>query len=207
MDPWTPPHLKGKKCLPLLAHRTRPTWYLSNHVFNTATVYPSYFWKNYDKTSHNCTSDPIIITDLKGKQKHKKLVFLQEDFRNIPSQRRSPAPQLDRLVPERVSKRSSLSLDLNANENGVSEESGSESEGEGDKMRLGVWCVLKTCGFVFCGLISFFLFSPQWRTALVCLRCPVDSIWTGFSTSVQNICLKFSSPTPASYAGLWMPGR
>uniref|UniRef100_A0A3Q4I5E4 GRAM domain containing 1c n=1 Tax=Neolamprologus brichardi TaxID=32507 RepID=A0A3Q4I5E4_NEOBR len=137
MDPWTPPHLKGKKCLPLLAHRTRPTWYLSNHVFNTATVYPFYFWKNYDKTSHNCTSDPIIITDLKGKQKHKKLVFLQEDFRNTPSQRRSPAPQLDRLVPERVSKRSSLSLDLNANENGVSEESGSESEGEGDKMPLG----------------------------------------------------------------------
>lgn len=170
MDPWTPPHLKGKKCLPLLAHRTRPTWYLSNHVFNTATVYPSYFWKNYDKTSHNCTSDPIIITDLKGKQKHEKLVFLQEDFRNTPSQRRSPAPQLDRLVPERVSKRSSLSLDLNANENGVSEESGSESEEEGDKMPLRAWCVLKTCGFVFCGLISFLLFSllsggPRWSVS------------------------------------------
>ncbi|XP_042077846.1 protein Aster-C [Haplochromis burtoni] len=53
-----------------------------------------------------------------------------EDFRNTPSQRRSPAPQLDRLVPERISKRSSLSLDLNANENGTSEESGSESEEE-----------------------------------------------------------------------------
>lgn len=40
---------------------------------------------------------------------------------------RSPAPSLDRLAPERVSKNSSLSLDLNANENDVSEQSGSES--------------------------------------------------------------------------------
>lgn len=91
---------------------------------------------------------PTIIRDLKGGEK-KKNVFLQEDFRNTPSQRRSPAPQLDRLVPERISKRSSLSLDLNANENGVSEESGSESEEEGDKTQLRAWCVLKTCGFVF----------------------------------------------------------
>ncbi|XP_045923434.1 protein Aster-C isoform X3 [Micropterus dolomieu] len=51
----------------------------------------------------------------------------QDDTRNTPSQRHSPAPSLDRLVPERVSKRSMLSLDLNANENGVSEQSGSES--------------------------------------------------------------------------------
>ncbi|GAA6214971.1 GRAM domain-containing protein 1C [Lates japonicus] len=50
-----------------------------------------------------------------------------DDSRNTPSQRRSPAPSLDRLAPERISKRSSLSLDLNANENGVSEQSGSES--------------------------------------------------------------------------------
>ncbi|XP_042254853.1 protein Aster-C [Thunnus maccoyii] len=50
-----------------------------------------------------------------------------DDSRNTLSQRRSPAPSLDRLAPERVSKRSLLSLDLNANENGVSEESGSES--------------------------------------------------------------------------------
>lgn len=118
-----------------------------------------------------------MVTDLKGKQKYEKLVFLQEDFRNTPSQRRSPAPQLDRLVPERVSKRSSLSLDLNANENGMSEESGSESEEEGDKMPLRAWCMLKRCGFVFLWFNIFLpLFSPQWRTALVCLRCPVDSI-------------------------------
>ncbi|XP_044031668.1 protein Aster-C isoform X3 [Siniperca chuatsi] len=51
----------------------------------------------------------------------------QDDSRNTQSQQRSPAPSLDRLAPERVSKRSSLSLDLNANENGVSEQSGSES--------------------------------------------------------------------------------
>nr|XP_019943368.1 PREDICTED: GRAM domain-containing protein 1C isoform X1 [Paralichthys olivaceus] len=50
-----------------------------------------------------------------------------DDSRNTPSQRRSPAPSLDRLVPERTSKRSSLSLDLNANENGASEQSCSES--------------------------------------------------------------------------------
>lgn len=50
----------------------------------------------------------------------------QDDSRSTPS-RRSPAPSLDRLAPERSSKRSSLSLDLNANENGVSEPSGSES--------------------------------------------------------------------------------
>ncbi|XP_019943369.2 protein Aster-C isoform X2 [Paralichthys olivaceus] len=50
-----------------------------------------------------------------------------DDSRNTPYQRRSPAPSLDRLVPERTSKRSSLSLDLNANENGASEQSCSES--------------------------------------------------------------------------------
>lgn len=50
-----------------------------------------------------------------------------DDSRSTPSQRRSPAPSLDRLAPERVSKRSSLSLDLNANENEVSEQSGSDS--------------------------------------------------------------------------------
>ncbi|XP_029313416.1 protein Aster-C [Cottoperca gobio] len=50
-----------------------------------------------------------------------------EDARSSPSQRRSPAPLLDRFAPDRVSKRSSLSLDLNANENEVSELSGSES--------------------------------------------------------------------------------
>lgn len=53
-----------------------------------------------------------------------------DDIRNTPSQRRSPAPSLERLIPERVSKRSSLSLDLNANENGISEQSGSESTEE-----------------------------------------------------------------------------
>nr|XP_033494110.1 protein Aster-C isoform X2 [Epinephelus lanceolatus] len=51
----------------------------------------------------------------------------QDDSRSTPSQRRSPVPSLDRLAPERVSKRSSLSLDLNANENEASEQSGSES--------------------------------------------------------------------------------
>lgn len=51
----------------------------------------------------------------------------QDDSRSTPSQRRSPVPSLDRLAPERVSKRSSLSLDLNANENDASEQSGSES--------------------------------------------------------------------------------
>ncbi|XP_060950252.1 protein Aster-C [Limanda limanda] len=50
-----------------------------------------------------------------------------DDSRNTPTQRRSPAPSLDRLAPERASKRSSLSLDLNANENGDSEQSCSES--------------------------------------------------------------------------------
>lgn len=49
------------------------------------------------------------------------------DVHNTSSQRRSPRVSLERLAPERVSKRSSLSLDLNANENGVSEQSGSES--------------------------------------------------------------------------------
>ncbi|XP_068437997.1 protein Aster-C [Clinocottus analis] len=50
-----------------------------------------------------------------------------DDARGSPSQRRSPAPSLDRLAPERVSKHSSHSLDLNANENDGSEQSGSES--------------------------------------------------------------------------------
>ncbi|XP_063768939.1 protein Aster-C isoform X2 [Eleginops maclovinus] len=51
-----------------------------------------------------------------------------EDARSPPTQRRSPAPSLDRLAPERVSKRSSLSLDLNANQNDATEQSGSEME-------------------------------------------------------------------------------
>ncbi|XP_078136453.1 protein Aster-C [Sander vitreus] len=51
----------------------------------------------------------------------------QEDSRSTLSQRRSPAPSLDRLAPERISKHSSFSLDLNANKNNMSEQSGSES--------------------------------------------------------------------------------
>lgn len=54
------------------------------------------------------------------------------DNRNTTSQTRSPLPSLDRGAPERVSKRSSLSLDLNANENGISEQSGSESVEEAE---------------------------------------------------------------------------
>ncbi|KAJ4925636.1 hypothetical protein JOQ06_018361 [Pogonophryne albipinna] len=50
-----------------------------------------------------------------------------EDARSSPSQRRSPAPSLYRLAPERVSKRSAFSLDLNANQNDASEQSGSET--------------------------------------------------------------------------------
>uniref|UniRef100_A0A3Q3KNN7 VASt domain-containing protein n=3 Tax=Monopterus albus TaxID=43700 RepID=A0A3Q3KNN7_MONAL len=59
-----------------------------------------------------------------------------DDSRNTPSQRRSPVPSVDRLVPERVSKRSSLSLDLNANENGLSDQS-SESIEESEQ-RVGL---------------------------------------------------------------------
>ncbi len=61
------------------------------------------------------------------------LALLQDESGNTLSQRRSPAPSLDRLAPERVSKRSSLSLDLNANENGQSEQSGSESLEDGER--------------------------------------------------------------------------
>ncbi|XP_054478505.1 protein Aster-C isoform X2 [Anoplopoma fimbria] len=50
---------------------------------------------------------------------------ITDDSRSTPSLRRSPAPSLDRLAPERVSKHSSL--DLNANENDGSEQTGSES--------------------------------------------------------------------------------
>lgn len=59
------------------------------------------------------------------------LALQQDDLSNTLSQQRSPVPSLDRLAPERVSKRSSHSLDLNANENGVSEQSGSESLEDG----------------------------------------------------------------------------
>nr|XP_046227298.1 protein Aster-C isoform X2 [Scatophagus argus] len=60
-----------------------------------------------------------------------------DDSRNTSSQRRSPAPSLDRFAPERLSKRSTLSLDLNANENGPSEQSGSESIEEAEE-RVGL---------------------------------------------------------------------
>ncbi|XP_072306943.1 protein Aster-C [Eucyclogobius newberryi] len=50
-----------------------------------------------------------------------------DDIHNTPSQNRSPVPSLDRGAPDRVSKRSSLSVALNANENGLSEQSGSDS--------------------------------------------------------------------------------
>lgn len=56
-----------------------------------------------------------------------------EEPHATPSPRRSPVPMLDRLVPERSSKRSTHSLDLNANENGASEQSGSESVEEGEE--------------------------------------------------------------------------
>lgn len=61
------------------------------------------------------------------------VILLQDDSRNTPSQSRSPILSMDRLLQERVAKRSSLSLDLNANENGLSEQSGSESLDEGEK--------------------------------------------------------------------------
>ena len=73
----------------------------------------------------------------------------QEDSRTSPTQQRSPAPALDRLAPERVSKRSSLSLDLNANENGVTEPSGSESVEDGEGTEPGTWRILELMFFVF----------------------------------------------------------
>uniref|UniRef100_A0A3B4BLU3 VASt domain-containing protein n=1 Tax=Periophthalmus magnuspinnatus TaxID=409849 RepID=A0A3B4BLU3_9GOBI len=65
-------------------------------------------------------------------------ISIQDDIRNTPSQNRRPVPLLDRGAPERVSKRSSLSLDLNANENGISEQSGSESVEEGKIQIMGL---------------------------------------------------------------------
>ncbi|KAM4606369.1 protein Aster-C isoform 2-T2 [Polymixia lowei] len=53
-----------------------------------------------------------------------------DDSRNTISQQRSPVPPLDRFALERVSKRSSLSLDLNANLDGLSDQSASESAEE-----------------------------------------------------------------------------
>ncbi|KAK5604024.1 hypothetical protein CRENBAI_024422 [Crenichthys baileyi] len=49
-----------------------------------------------------------------------------DESRNTPSLQQSPGLSLDRRIPERLSKRSTQSLDLNANEN-TSEQSGSES--------------------------------------------------------------------------------
>ncbi|KAM3860700.1 protein Aster-C [Diretmus argenteus] len=51
-----------------------------------------------------------------------------EDSRHTPSHQRSPVPPLERGVPGRVSKRSSLSLDLNSNLDGLSAQSGSDTE-------------------------------------------------------------------------------
>ncbi|XP_037550236.1 protein Aster-C [Nematolebias whitei] len=60
-----------------------------------------------------------------------------DESRNAQFMRRSPVLSLeDRLAPERISKRSSNSLDLNANENGVSEQSGSESIEEEERLSL-----------------------------------------------------------------------
>uniref|UniRef100_A0A3Q2QUQ9 GRAM domain containing 1C n=2 Tax=Fundulus heteroclitus TaxID=8078 RepID=A0A3Q2QUQ9_FUNHE len=50
-----------------------------------------------------------------------------DESRNSPHLPRSPAPSMERRVPERLSKRSAQSLDLNANENNESEQSGSET--------------------------------------------------------------------------------
>ncbi|XP_035981350.1 protein Aster-C isoform X2 [Fundulus heteroclitus] len=51
----------------------------------------------------------------------------KDESRNSPLLPRSPAPSMERRVPERLSKRSAQSLDLNANENNESEQSGSET--------------------------------------------------------------------------------
>uniref|UniRef100_A0A3Q2PRV2 GRAM domain containing 1C n=1 Tax=Fundulus heteroclitus TaxID=8078 RepID=A0A3Q2PRV2_FUNHE len=51
----------------------------------------------------------------------------KDESRNSPHLPRSPAPSMERRVPERLSKRSAQSLDLNANENNESEQSGSET--------------------------------------------------------------------------------
>lgn len=110
----------------------------------------------------------------------------QDDTRNTPSQRHSPAPSLDRLVPERVSKRSMLSLDLNANENGVSEQSGSESIDDGKRgttqklermleLMVFYFCVFKYFNFLFLPFFFFWLvLLYQWRSECVCPRCRVE---------------------------------
>ena len=59
------------------------------------------------------------------------LFFLQDESHIMPQQQLSPSLSLDRQATERLSKRSSNSLDLNANENNLSEQSGSESTEEG----------------------------------------------------------------------------
>lgn len=61
-------------------------------------------------------------------------------MRSTPSQPRSPNLSLDRFSNERVSKRSSLSLDLNANEDRLSDNSLSDNMEDGERPCVSV-CV------------------------------------------------------------------
>ncbi|KAM7390472.1 hypothetical protein PAMA_008569 [Pampus argenteus] len=77
------------------------------------------------------------LPSLLGSQNSASAGLEKDDSRSTRSQQRSPAPSLDHVSPEQVSKRSSLSLDLNANENSASDQSGSESIEDVDE-RVGV---------------------------------------------------------------------
>ncbi|XP_041824627.1 protein Aster-C [Melanotaenia boesemani] len=59
-----------------------------------------------------------------------------DESQNTPSQQRSPVLSLDRLDPERLSKRSSNFLDLNANENGVEQISSNSTEEVEERISL-----------------------------------------------------------------------
>lgn len=79
----------------------------------------------------------------------------QDDTLSPPSRQRSPNLSLNRSGSDRVSKRSSLSLDLNANEDQLSDNSRSESLEEGECLRFFVWVCVWTALFT-----SVFMLCP-----------------------------------------------
>lgn len=118
---WTPRRPKGKRCLPLWAHKTPTTRYESG-IFNCAALcmfgHFFFFFTNYFY---------LICYWLQ-----------QNDYQNTSAQ-----ALLDPLGVDWARKHSSLSVDLNPKENSATEESGSENIEDGRKTQT-FWILLNS---------------------------------------------------------------
>lgn len=129
-------------------------WVFNISMVNLSNLFALCIWLAYEERKYNV---------FKAEFKVRNLIYVlnsqQDDTLSTPSHQRSPNLSLNRSGSERVSKRSSLSLDLNANEDQLSDNSRSDSLEEGELFvcvsRLCLipwlcWCILFTSLLIIC---------------------------------------------------------